>query len=42
MPVTQLDPRTALVVIDLQTGIVGMDGPRAQQRRRTSSPAPSS
>jgi nicotinamidase-related amidase len=26
MPVTTLDPRTALVVIDLQTGIVGMDG----------------
>ncbi|WP_027006948.1 isochorismatase family protein [Conexibacter woesei] len=26
MPVTQLDPQTALVVIDLQTGIVGMDG----------------
>jgi nicotinamidase-related amidase len=26
LPVTQLDPTTALVVIDLQTGIVGMEG----------------
>jgi nicotinamidase-related amidase len=26
MPVTQLDPNTALVVIDLQAGIVGMEG----------------
>src|ERR1700712_350408 len=26
MPVTQLDAKTALVVIDLQTGIAGMDG----------------
>lgn len=26
MPVTQLDPRTALVVIDLQAGIVAMEG----------------
>ena len=39
MSVTTLDPRTALVVIDLQQGIVGL--PTVHPARRSSPAAPS-